>query len=127
MIHYSDLLLSKATQERARSAQQIAAFLALVNKNRELLLDQLKATSQLSENCLVLSKVYHQDVTSLLQNLASDLTQQHECLIAPLTKEQLNETSVISAECVRKAQTFDRVIEQLGQLQTVVEQIASYH
>lgn len=39
MIHYSDLLLSKATQERARSAQQIASFLAIINKNRELLLD----------------------------------------------------------------------------------------
>ena len=87
IVHYSDLLLSRATQERARAAQQIASFLSLVNQNREALLQQLKATSQQSQNCLVLSKVYHQDFMSLLQSLALDLTDSHECLIAPLTLE----------------------------------------
>ena len=66
MINYSDLLLSKSTQERAQTATKLASFLALITKNKEHLLEQLNKASKLSENCLVLSKVFHQDFISLL-------------------------------------------------------------
>ena len=106
-------MLSENTQYRAKRAQQLAQFLALINQNREQLLKKLKSASRESENCLIVSNVYHKDILLMLQQLAKDSEQAMEdkVYLGPVQPEELEKVMGLSQSGQRQALNYGRLNE----------------